>query len=107
MGHFRAAVEYHAAQCLPGELAEALAHADLAVVPEVADAGKVAEEERLDPHKLIADVQARDTKASYLTSVEEIAAHVAADAREGDVVAVLSNGGFGGLHNLLLERLAE
>lgn len=90
-----------------GELAEALAHADLAVVPKIEDASKVAEEERLDPEKLIADVKERGTEAWYLASVEDIAAHVAAESKEGDVVAVLSNGGFGGLHNLLLERLAE
>lgn len=88
------------------ELATALAHADLAVVPQVADAGKVEESERLDPQKLIADVEAQGTQAWYLESVEDIATHVSAEAKEGDVVAVLSNGGFGGLHNLLLERLA-
>ena len=89
------------------ELATALAHADLAVVPQVADAEKVEESERLDPLKLIADVEAQGTRAWYLVSVEDIATHVAAEAKEGDVVAVLSNGGFGGLHDLLLERLAE
>jgi UDP-N-acetylmuramate: L-alanyl-gamma-D-glutamyl-meso-diaminopimelate ligase len=90
-----------------GELAEALALADLAVVPEVADAGKVAEKDRLDPEKLIADVKAQGTDAWYLASVEDIAAHVAKESKAGDVVAVLSNGGFGGLHDLLLKRLAE
>ena len=89
------------------KLADALAHADLAVVPEIADAGKVAVEDRLDPEKLIADVKAQGTEAWYLSSVEEIAAHVAKESKEGDVVAVLSNGGFGGLHDLLLKRLAE
>ena len=73
----------------------------------MADAEKVEESERLDPLKLIADVEAQGTRAWYLESVEDIATHVAAEAKEGDVVAVLSNGGFGGLHDLLLERLAE
>jgi UDP-N-acetylmuramate: L-alanyl-gamma-D-glutamyl-meso-diaminopimelate ligase len=90
-----------------GELAEALGGADLAIVPKIADPGKVAEAERLDPEKLIAEVRARGAQAWYLESVEDIVAHVAREAKAGDVVAVLSNGGFGGLHNLLLERLAK
>lgn len=88
-----------------GELAEALAGADLAVVPQVPDADKVAAADRLDPEQLIRDVKARGAEAWYLPTVEEIADHVAAHAQPGDVVAVLSNGGFGGLHTLLLERL--
>jgi len=89
------------------ELAEALAAADLAVVPQVPDPEKVALEERLDPEKLIADVKAQGCEAWYLATVDDIVEHVAAEAREGDVVAVLSNGGFGGLHTKLLEKLGE
>jgi UDP-N-acetylmuramate: L-alanyl-gamma-D-glutamyl-meso-diaminopimelate ligase len=88
------------------ELAEALALADLAVVPEIPDPGKVPEGERLDPERLVREVGERGGHASYLAGVEDIVAHVAGQASEGDVVAVLSNGGFGGLHQLLLERLA-
>ena len=48
-----------------------------------------------------------DAKVEMLgVPMEEIAAHVVERAEEGDVVAVLSNGGFGGLHDLLLEGLA-
>jgi UDP-N-acetylmuramate: L-alanyl-gamma-D-glutamyl-meso-diaminopimelate ligase len=38
--------------------------------------------------------------------VEEIVAHVAAGARPGDVVAILSNGGFDGIYAKLPARLA-
>jgi len=88
------------------ELADALASADLAVVPAIADAHKVAEDERLDPAKLVASVKAQGTPCWYLETVDDIADHVATEAQEGDVVAVLSNGGFGGIHDLLLDRLA-
>ena len=88
------------------ELAEALATADRAVVPAIADADKFAEDERLDPEKLIRDVNERGGCAAYLETVDEIADYVAGEAQEGDVVAILSNGGFGGLHGKLLERLA-
>jgi UDP-N-acetylmuramate: L-alanyl-gamma-D-glutamyl-meso-diaminopimelate ligase len=37
----------------------------------------------------------------------EIAAHVASRARPGDVVLVMSNGGFDGVHEKLLRELGE
>lgn len=40
-------------------------------------------------------------------AVEEIVAAVGADARAGDHVLVMSNGGFGGIHQLLLDALAS
>jgi UDP-N-acetylmuramate: L-alanyl-gamma-D-glutamyl-meso-diaminopimelate ligase len=39
-------------------------------------------------------------------ALDEIVAAVAADARAGDHVLVMSNGGFGGIHQLLLDALA-
>jgi UDP-N-acetylmuramate: L-alanyl-gamma-D-glutamyl-meso-diaminopimelate ligase len=39
--------------------------------------------------------------------VETIIARVKQDAAPGDVVAVLSNGGFGGIHQKLLDALAR
>jgi len=39
--------------------------------------------------------------------VGSIVTHVATNAREGDVVCVLSNGGFGGIHEKLLKALGD
>ena len=89
------------------ELAEALAGADRAVVPAIADPGKFAEDERLDPEQLVRDVVSLGVEAVYIPSVGEIARYVAMHAEEDDVVAVLSNGGFGGLHEMLLSTLGE
>ncbi len=89
------------------ELAEALAGADRAVVPAIPDPGKFAECERLDPERLVRDVVSLGGNAVYIPTVGEIARHVAIHAREHDVIAVLSNGGFGGLHDLLLSTLGE
>ncbi len=89
------------------ELADALAGADVAVVAGVPDPGKVAPEDRLDPARLASDIVARGGNGVYLESVPEIVEHVAAEARPGDVVAILSNGGFGGIHLKLLDRLGR
>ena len=87
------------------ELATALAKADLAVVPAVPDPEKVAESERLDPEKLVTDVKTSGTECWYCETVDEIVQLVARESNEGDTVAVLSNGGFGGIHQKLLDAL--
>jgi len=43
----------------------------------------------------------------FLPTVEAIVAALAAELRPGDRVAILSNGGFGGIHDKLLRALAE
>lgn len=87
------------------ELAEALASADIAVVAALTDLHKIPEGQRLDPERLSRDIAAHGGQGHYLAQVDDIVALVARDARPGDVVAVLSNGGFGGIHGKLLAAL--
>ncbi len=87
------------------ELAEALALADQAVVAEIPDLHKIPENDRLDPDRLAADIARHGGHGRYIHTVDEIVATVVREAQPGDVVAVLSNGGFGGIHKKLLERL--
>jgi len=89
------------------ELGEALGLADAVVVSEVARLELLSPEERLDPGKLMSDLQSAGTSAAYLATVESIIEHVAAGARTGDIVCVFSNGGFEGIHSRLLERLGQ
>jgi UDP-N-acetylmuramate: L-alanyl-gamma-D-glutamyl-meso-diaminopimelate ligase len=62
----------------------------------------VPEDERLDVARLARDLGPR---ARSMESVPAIVAEVAARARPGDCVALLSNGAFGGIHRLLLDAL--
>jgi UDP-N-acetylmuramate: L-alanyl-gamma-D-glutamyl-meso-diaminopimelate ligase len=87
------------------ELAEALAQADFAVVAAIPDLHKIPENDRLDPVRLSSDIAAMGGKGYYLADNPAIIAQVKAGAKTGDVVAVLSNGGFGGIHKQLLEEL--
>ncbi|MGJ8644937.1 MAG: UDP-N-acetylmuramate:L-alanyl-gamma-D-glutamyl-meso-diaminopimelate ligase [Luteolibacter sp.] len=87
------------------ELADALSGADFAVVAAIPDLHKIPENDRLDPVKLSADIEKGGSKAYYLADNEAIIAQVKSEAKAGDVVAVLSNGGFGGIHKQLLEQL--
>lgn len=89
------------------ELVEAFADADFAVLAQVARLELLAPEERLDPEQLMRDLQAAGKTAAYLPDVESIVEHLAQHTQAGDVVCVFSNGGFGGLHDRLLERLGR
>ena len=65
------------------------------------------EAERLSGEKLVSDLVGRGQRARYIPTVDEIVATVAAEARDGDVVVLISNGGFGGIHGKLLQALAR
>jgi UDP-N-acetylmuramate: L-alanyl-gamma-D-glutamyl-meso-diaminopimelate ligase len=88
------------------ELVDALERADQIVVAEVARLEQLQPNERLNPDNLMQDLRLAGKPAAYLPTVESILDHVAAGAKEGDVVCVFSNGGFGGIHDRLLQRLA-
>jgi len=83
------------------ELAESLGHADQVILAGVFKSGAIPEIERLDPANVIARLQAAGTPARLLASAEEIVAAIAPELRAGDVVAILSNGGFGGIYEKL------
>ncbi len=89
------------------KLPPAFDHADEIVLADVFGAAELPPEERLDPERLVADLAARGRKARFLRGVDAIVAYVAAGARAGDVVAVLSNGGFDGIHEKLLTALGS
>jgi len=87
------------------DLAAAFGNADKVVVAQVARLEQIPEAERLDAERLIVDVQTHGAEAVYLPDVGAIVNHVTAQAAEGDVVCVLSNGSFGGIHEKLLAAL--
>jgi len=89
------------------ELAESLALPDFALISAIPDLHKIPENDRLDPDKLASDIAKHGGNGRYIHTVEEIVAIVAAEALPGDTIAVLSNGGFGGIHGKLLEALAR
>jgi UDP-N-acetylmuramate: L-alanyl-gamma-D-glutamyl-meso-diaminopimelate ligase len=89
------------------ELASAFTDANAVVVAEVARLEQLAADERLNPEKLMQDLKTAGKNAAYLPDVEAIVAHVTKQAQGGDIVCVFSNGGFGGIHGKLIERLGR
>jgi UDP-N-acetylmuramate: L-alanyl-gamma-D-glutamyl-meso-diaminopimelate ligase len=89
------------------ELATAFADANAVVISEVARLEQIAVEERLNPEKLMQNLKTSGKNAAYLPDVDSIVAHLVKSVQGGDIVCVFSNGGFGGIHTKLLERLGR
>lgn len=88
------------------EFVTAFANADRVVVAGLYNPDSIAPEARLSPEQLAEDIARKCVKdAVYLPAVEAIVEHVAAGARAGDVMVIMSNGGFGGIHEKLLTAL--
>ena len=63
------------------------------------------ESERLSAEQLVDDLRARKQHARYIPAIDDIVSTVVDEHRPGDVVVLMSNGGFGGIHRKLLAAL--
>jgi UDP-N-acetylmuramate: L-alanyl-gamma-D-glutamyl-meso-diaminopimelate ligase len=90
---------------LQSDLARSLALADEVVVAGVFRSEAVPENERLELPELAVEIQRMGRRARLLADADAIVETVAPEMRSGDVVAILSNGGFGGIYEKLPARL--
>jgi UDP-N-acetylmuramate: L-alanyl-gamma-D-glutamyl-meso-diaminopimelate ligase len=88
------------------DYANAFAAADYVIIANVFDTQKVSEKGRaLDTNALIESILQQGKPAQALPDADQIVAHIVPELRPGDVVAVMSNGGFGGIHEKILNAL--
>jgi UDP-N-acetylmuramate: L-alanyl-gamma-D-glutamyl-meso-diaminopimelate ligase len=88
------------------DYANAFAAADYVVIAAVFDSDKVTEKGRaLDTRALIDAISQQGKPAFALPDPGEIVKHLVPELRAGDVVAIMSNGGFGGIHERILSAL--
>jgi UDP-N-acetylmuramate: L-alanyl-gamma-D-glutamyl-meso-diaminopimelate ligase len=90
---------------LQNELAKSLALADEVVVANAFKSEAIPEGERLDLAALAAEILKHGRRARMVPTVDGIVQLVAPEVRPGDIVAILSNGGFGGIYEKLPERI--
>jgi UDP-N-acetylmuramate: L-alanyl-gamma-D-glutamyl-meso-diaminopimelate ligase len=90
---------------LQNELAKSLALADEVVVANVFKSEVIPEAERLDLAVVAAQILKHGRRARMVPTVDGIVQLIAPELRSGDVVAILSNGGFGGIYEKLPARL--
>ncbi len=87
------------------DLPRALAEADGVILAQVARMDQLTPDQRLDPERVVTDIAATGRPAFYEPGVDAIIARLKPLVREGDVIVILSNGGFGGIHERLLKEL--
>ena len=92
---------------LQSDLARSLAQADEVVVAGVFRSEAVPENERLELPALAAEIERNGGRARLLADADAIVRTIAPEMRCGDVVAILSNGGFGGIYEKLPAGLRE
>jgi UDP-N-acetylmuramate: L-alanyl-gamma-D-glutamyl-meso-diaminopimelate ligase len=87
------------------EYARSFDAADEVIVAPVDHPERAPEGRRFSVERLIADLKGRGLRATTLPGVDSIVSHIGDKARRGDVLLVMSNGGFGGIHDRLLDIL--
>jgi len=85
---------------------QAFAGADAVVLAGLFHPERYTAETAIDPNRMVDAWRAQGKPAHYIPAPDDIVAHLAPMLRSGDVVLVMSNGGFGGIHEKLLEALA-
>jgi UDP-N-acetylmuramate: L-alanyl-gamma-D-glutamyl-meso-diaminopimelate ligase len=88
------------------DYANAFTAADYVVIAAVFDSQKVTEKGRaLNTGELIDAISRQGKPALALPDADQIVSHIVPELRAGDVVAIMSNGGFGGIHEKILTAL--
>src|SRR5512146_2893221 len=90
---------------LQNELAQSLATADDVVIARVFRPEAIPESECLDLTALLARISRSGKRARAIPDADAIVAQIGGELRPGDVVVILSNGGFGGIYEKLPRRL--
>ena len=90
---------------LQSELEDSLSQADGVIISEVPNPEKVPDGELLDVESVIENLSSRGKEAFIGLSSDDIVNKLIPLTSSGDTIVVLSNGGFGGIHDKLLEAL--
>jgi UDP-N-acetylmuramate: L-alanyl-gamma-D-glutamyl-meso-diaminopimelate ligase len=86
------------------DFARAFAGADEVLIAPIFRSA-LPESERLSIRQLVSDLHAQGLSAREAESIDDIVAGIVKEHRPGDLVVLMSNGGFGGIHQKLLRAL--
>jgi UDP-N-acetylmuramate: L-alanyl-gamma-D-glutamyl-meso-diaminopimelate ligase len=90
---------------LEGEIVESLRLADRVILAGVYQQERIPQDERLHPEEVVEALNASGTPAELRANADAITESIAPQLQPGDVVAILSNGGFDGIYEKLPARL--
>ncbi len=87
---------------------KAFNYADYVVIAGVYNTSKASELGKvLDVSELVEDIKLQGKPAMAFPDADAIIEHLAPELKDGDVLAIMSNGGFGGIHEKILNILKE
>ena len=86
------------------DFARAFADANRVILPAVFRSS-LPEAERLSPELLVQELKSNGIDARYIPQTDDIVSTVARESRDGDLIVVMSNGGFDNIHQKLLTAL--
>jgi len=87
---------------------KAFNYADYVIIAGVYNTSKASElGEGLNVDELVKDIELQGKPAMSFPDAEAIVEHLTLELKENDVVAIMSNGGFGGIHDKILNVLKE
>jgi UDP-N-acetylmuramate: L-alanyl-gamma-D-glutamyl-meso-diaminopimelate ligase len=86
---------------------QALGLADEVVLAGLFHPERYTRETAIDPEQMVTFWRSLGLPAHYIPEPEAIVEHLTGSARPGDIVLIMSNGGFGGVHGKLLTRLRQ
>ena len=89
------------------ELVDSLSLADRVVLAGVFKLESIPQNERLHPEAVVSALKTSDREAALYKDANSIVEAIAPELSSGDVVAILSNGGFDGIYDKLPQRLRE
>ena len=85
---------------------EAFLNADQVILMKPFDQSKIGESDRFSTTELIEDLDKRDKKAVEFEQVDQIVEFLKTHTQKGDLILIMSNGGFDGIYTKLLKSLA-
>lgn len=80
---------------------------DVAIIAPVYHPDQIEPGKMLNVKKLARDIGKRGIEAVHIESIDEIVSYVGKIANEGDVILIMSNGGFGGIYSKIKKCLSE
>jgi UDP-N-acetylmuramate: L-alanyl-gamma-D-glutamyl-meso-diaminopimelate ligase len=86
------------------DFARAFKDADRILLPQVFRS-TLPEDQRLSVEQLVADLNTAGKDARFIPQVDDIVGAVSKEAKDGDLVIVMSNGGFDDIHRKLLDSI--
>ena len=90
---------------LQNEVIDALSKAERIILPPVHQPERVEESKRFNPEYVCKVLRNRGVDAHNLGSVDEIVEYLVKNTSSGDVILIMSNGGFGGIYQKLMNAL--